>query len=920
MAALGLGFAAPWVLWGLLGLPVLWLVLRALPPAPRRLRFAGLALLDGLPDAPPQAIRTPWWLVLLRALALALALIGFAGPVLGPVAAPEGGGTGPLLLVVDDSWAAARDWPTRRARAEDLARAAALSGRPVALFTPADPGPASVFAPGVDLAGLAPRPWLPRRPEDGWAAHLPQGSFDSLWLSDGVDWPGRARLRAVLDARGALRIEEPATPLIALGPARIEDGQIRLRLTRLGPAGAVTVQALGKGPDGAETVLSRAAAGPDAAEVVFDLPAELRNRITRFALVPAQGAQGVVLADDALRRRKVALVEGAGTREGLELLAPDLYLRAALSEGADLVEGTLQDMLQSAPDVIVLSDVANPPEAAALAQWVEKGGVLIRFAGPRMAAALAAAETGGPGRWRDAPEDPLLPVRLRGAGRSVGGTMSWGAPRALAPFPEGSPFAGLSVPAEVSVRRQLLAEPGPELAARTIAALEDGTPLVTRAARGAGQVVLFHVSANAEWSSIPLSGLFVAMLERLTASARVAGADGAAGAARLRGQTWVPGPVLDGFGALRPAEGMAGVPGARLAGAAPGPGLPPGLYRAGAQQVALNVVGADAPQPARWPDRLAPRTGPETAGRALGPLALVAALALLLADALAALALSGRLRGRGAALLLLVLAVPLSAPPLRADGMDIARATAAAREVVLAYVVTDDPQVDAASEAGLRGLSQTLSRRTAVEPGPPMAVDLENDDLALFTLIYWPVTPDQPAPSGAAYAQLNRFLGRGGMILFDTRDGDVSGFGLTSPAGARLRDLAAPLDIPPLAPVPGDHVLTRSFYLISGFPGRHEGAPVWVEAPADPAAPVEGGFYNANDGVTPVVIGGNDWAAAWAVDDQGRPMFPLGGIDGGWEQREMAYRFGVNLVMHVLTGNYKADQVHVPALLERLGQ
>ncbi len=73
-------------------------------------------------------------------------------------------------------------------------------------------------------------------------------------------------------------------------------------------------------------------------------------------------------------------------------------------------------------------------------------------------------------------------------------------------------------------------------------------------------------------------------------------------------------------------------------------------------------------------------------------------------------------------------------------------------------------------------------------------------------------------------------------------------------------------------------------------------------------------------GVTPVIVGGNDWASAWAIREDGRPMFPVGRGQAGERQREMAVRFGINLVMHVLTGNYKSDQVHVPALLERLGE
>jgi len=159
------------------------------------------------------------------------------------------------------------------------------------------------------------------------------------------------------------------------------------------------------------------------------------------------------------------------------------------------------------------------------------------------------------------------------------------------------------------------------------------------------------------------------------------------------------------------------------------------------------------------------------------------------------------------------------------------------------------------------------------------------------------------------------------MIVFDTRDAHLGGFGSGTPEGRRLRALAAALDIPPLEPIPSDHVLTRTFYLLQDFPGRHLSRDVWVEAAPPDAEQVEGmPFRNLNDGVTPVLIGGNDWAAAWAQDATGRALYPVGRGATGERQREIALRFGVNLVMHVLSGNYKSDQVHVPALLDRLGQ
>jgi len=242
----------------------------------------------------------------------------------------------------------------------------------------------------------------------------------------------------------------------------------------------------------------------------------------------------------------------------------------------------------------------------------------------------------------------------------------------------------------------------------------------------------------------------------------------------------------------------------------------------------------------------------------------------------------------------------------------------AADEVALAYVVTGDAEVDKASDAGLRGISRVMTDRTTVEPGEPIGIDLDRDDLSLLTFLYWPVTDSQPMPGPQAYVRLNHFLRSGGMILFDTRDGDIAGLG--GPNGsAALQRLAAPLDIPPLAPIPTDHVLTRSFYLLHDFPGRYQGLEVWAEAPPAGAEAAEGvPFRSLNDGVSPVIIGGNSWAEAWAIGDNGMPLFSVGSGLEGEHQREMAYRFGVNLIMYVLTGNYKSDQVHVPALLERL--
>ena len=919
-----LGFTAPLLLIGLIALPILWIILRAVPPAPIRRRFPGVALLLGLSDDETQTDRTPWWLLLLRMLAAAAVIIAFAGPVLNPQT--QRAGSGPVLILVDATWADARDWPRRLDRIEGLLGDAARNSRPVALVAATDlpAGELPFQAPESwvsRLPGLSPEAWSPAPGAlAAWVEGL-EGGFETWWLSDGLEREGRAAALAALEERGAVTVFESPRPIYGLRPASFEDGVVTVTAVRARAeaAGAATISAMGLDPSGTERRLAQATAefpaGEQLAETELSLPPELRNRITRFEVDGLRSAGAVTLTDDSLRRREVALIAGREDREGLELLSPTHYLEQALAPTADLIDGALTDVLLANPDAIVLADVAtvSPAEQEGLLDWVENGGLLVRFAGPRLASSdVSRAEL-----------DPLMPVRLREGGRSVGGAMSWGEPKTLAPFEEDSPFHGLDVPGDVTVQAQVVAQPDPDLAERSIAKLADGTPLVTRRGVGEGQVILFHVTANAEWSSLPLSGLFVRMLERLAISTRPATPD----AEDLEGTVWQATAVLDAFGRVQDAGTLPGVPGARLAEGRLGPEMPPGLYEGEDRSIAVNVLDADATlAPVAWPARI-PVEGLDVARETvLKGFVLAAAVALLAADILASLVLSGRLRGMtraggtAAALAVALMLAGAEGAQAQEQGED-GFALEATTEVVLAHVLTGDARVDEVARAGLRGLSETLYRRTSIEPAEPIGVNLETDELAFFPFLYWPISVDQPIPSDAAYARLNTYLRTGGMILFDTRDADLGGFGAGTPEGRKLQQLARPLDVPPLEPIPQDHVLTRTFYLLQDFPGRYASRDVWVEAAPPDAEQVDGmPFRNLNDNVTPVVIGGNDWATAWAVDPGGQAMFPVGRGYAGERQREIAFRFGVNLIMHVLTGNYKSDQVHVPALLERLGQ
>jgi hypothetical protein len=311
-----------------------------------------------------------------------------------------------------------------------------------------------------------------------------------------------------------------------------------------------------------------------------------------------------------------------------------------------------------------------------------------------------------------------------------------------------------------------------------------------------------------------------------------------------------------------------------------------------------------------------------------GPV-LLAAIVLLLLDSIIVLFLGGGIQRllphrlpAASASILVVAAVALTCATAYAQ-QSSPNAPQPALETKLAYVITGNAEVDAISKAGLSGLTLFLAQRTALEPGDPIGLDIARDELVFYPLIYWPIVPGAARPSDASLKRIDTYMKDGGTVLFDTRDAVVAPAGqggeTRSPGMLELRKILSSLDIPELEPVPRDHVLTKTFYLLRDFPGRFDGGQLWVEAlPSESEQEASGRPARGGDGVSSIIITSNDFAGAWATRQDGQPMLPM--VDGQPRQRELAFRAGVNIVMYTLTGNYKADQVHVPALLERLGQ
>ena len=914
---------------------MLWWLLRVMPPRPRRIEFPPTRLLFDIAPKEETPSRTPWWLTALRLLAAALVIVAAAGPIWNPQTGVAGSSS-TLVILLDDGWSAAASWDARIKAADELIANADSNRRGVALVPLSEPARDITIMPGgtarVALRQLAPKPYSIERVET--LATIERflkttGDCEIAWLTDGVD---TGRGPEFLEALGktigdrALTIFEGGTPSpLALVAAENAAAKMTVKVLRAGGGVAAgIVRAID--PKGSPIGEARYTFAPQAreTEAAFDLPVELRNDIARLELSGERSAGAVQLLDKRWRRRAIGIVSGSTNDTAQPLLASTFYLTRALAPFADVRLGdrgapqqAITQFLDQKLPMIVLADVGtlSPEIRERISAWIAQGGVLVRFAGPRLAQA----------------DDDLVPVKLRRGGRSLGGSLTWEKPQHMASFAADGPFGGLQVPKDITVNRQVLAEPDAVLATKSWASLEDGTPLVTGEHRGKGMVSLFHVSADMRWSDLPMSGSFVEMLRRIVDMAGYTSNPGAGVAGETGAETVAPLRTLDGFGAFGPPPSTAKPLPADFRDRAT-TDHPPGFYGPADGPLAVNALAAA--------DRIAPL---DTSGlrarrasytnaepRDLRGILLSSSLALFLIDAVivamlgAGIAALLRRRAAPAVLALAFVLFAMLAPsPLRADNDDDF-AIKAVSQTRLAYVVTGNADVDSIVKAGMAGLTLFLAQRTALEAGDPVGVDPARDELAFFPLIYWPVVPGAAKPPQDAINRIDAYMKQGGTVLFDTRDaieaapGDSAGS--QTPGMLTLRNILSSLDVPELEPVPHEHVLTKTFYLLRDFPGRFNSGQTWVETlpryddDEDVASrPARGG-----DGVSPIIITSNDLAGAWALRPDGQPMLPL--TPGEPRQREFAFRAGVNIVMYTLTGNYKADQVHAPALIERLGQ
>jgi len=874
-------FLYPLILGALLLLPLIWWLLRIIPPAAKRVQLPSLRFLHDLDQKNPPVQKTPWWILLLRLLMLALLIIGLAHPVINPQENLEG--SGPLTLILDNGWSASQTWDDQQTAALKILSQAKRENRPVQLILTAplagEDAPQVFPADAPDqvisrIKALTASSW-PGRP--GKAAASLSEDQTTYWVSSGLAEQG---YDALLKAQNNLQVflpAKPRLPMILRAPKDGESASIGQVEASTGmPATTAQVRALDRKGQLIDQVSIRVAGGQGYIDAPSQLPAANLKDITRVQLSSRNGAGAVMLHDQTDNNTLIGLISGDAGKDNYNLTSPAYYISRAIEPFATFSTGTIETLIETNPGMIILADGgALPPRSLEqLSNWIKSGGILLRFATSAMIDGA----------------DALTPVPLRRSERSLQGNLTWEKPLTIKSFNSSGPFAQLALPTDIKIARQVLAEPVPDLSERTWVTLSDETPLITAKYEGKGLLVLVHTTATPDWSDLPLSGFYVQIFKSLLElTAR-------SDKQISQGNLLQPLSILNGFGQLtQPPATLKPVDRKDFATLYPSSLTPPGFYGSHDESFALNLGDRLPPLEPLAPHIPARNLMTEGATQEINmaPLFLGGAVSLFLIDCLVLLVISGfilKLRW----LLPLVL---LLSPQAYAAGNDAEMAS----QIHLAYIKTGNATIDQTSQIGLENLSRDVIDRTAIEPGKVVGVTPGQDELIFYPVLYWPISTTQPDLSRDAASALQNYIDRGGTIIIDTRDGKYEAGQIAASAQIeKLRGMLRTISLNPLIEAPEKHVFFRTFYLLNIYPELALNGDIWIEDDSTEEA----------GGVSSVVLTGQDWARLWAA--------PIGTIPQ--MQKEQASRFGINAVMYALTGNYKTDQVHMNAILNRLGE
>jgi len=887
-----LHFLEPAIFAALASLPIVWWLLRRFPPTPEKVIFPSLAIIKQLHSQPRTNRKTPPWLLIFRITLLMFAILAFAKPYFDSnkkdmTAWNNIAQSSKVIIIVDDGYGFAQNSSSIKQSGDRIINTAGINNAQTAVISASDAATIKhISFTNTELAKailhqISPKAYLPDRTAIIQNLHnsADYSSARIFWLSDGLD-ANDSLIQEAKHKPDNFFIFKPELSKLPVCIKKIEssvDG-FDIDVERLSQRSSNVFTIEGRGRDNSVILTETRKFETSAltANVIIKPAREVRNHLTRLTINGGTNACAVWLMDDESAVKSAGIITSSNA-DNQPFLQEKYYLTKALEGYAQIDYGNVDELLKAASGLLILPDstIINTSDSAKLQQWVENGGILLRFAGKNLEDKLKAGDT----------EDILLPVKISSI-FSYGGIANISGQQKLKKFEEKIPLANLSYGSTVNIRK--LAIPATQSNTHEVwARLEDGSPLITSQSRKSGRIIFVHTTANNDWSDFALSGTFVSFVQNILS---ISG-----GTHTVKEGFAKQTEELDGYGNLTSITTANDIKDIQSLRSNPEK-FKSGYYSSGQASIAVNMGRSYGLTPINY--NAAIDYNENTGSKDFTVILAIIAAIMLGIDSILSLV---KTMYKSAQKMLVTLFITFALIPTQSLAKNSSEENPAFKTTI-AYVQTGNAKLDRSTEAGITRLSNELANRTSAICNAPVSINLERDDISLYPILYVPIY-EGTFIGVDGMKKLHSFIRTGGLVIFDTMDGaDISTALSVNPV---LIYMLNAMGVSNFEKVNDKHVLLKTFYLLKEIRGRFDDSTTLVEKADE----------NVNDGVSPIIITSAALAQGLSVDENGGNSHIISG--GSEKDGEMIVRSGINIAMYALTGNYKADKIHTNIIEER---
>ncbi len=892
-----ISFSNYYALFGLALTPIIWIIIKSFPPIPKSYNFSSLYLLEKIDYNSSKNNNTPLWLLIFRILFFILIVLFFSHPHVKNKDSLNTKEFTKYVIVADIGWSMANDWDKFKKIVLQISKEAEKNNKKIIFFHSLLKSYKDVktFKSSTDinsyLKNLTP---LPIKFNESTLKYLLENpsilNNSKLYLISSIyDFNNASKhiqnYNFIKNNSDQHYFINPVETLLVINKLGINQNNIICEISRIGKSNFDQNFYLKVNTINDEIIYNAShEINEDSKLKIVNLsfPIQLINQIKHIEIVGQNHAGAKYYFDDFSKKKNIAILSDNEFYKESPLLSPIYYLKKSLSSKHLLTISKIDSIIKQNYSTIIVPETMKIPKEFEykLKNWLLNGGTLIRFAGQGLVGQ----------------KSNFLPVENSiGTIRSIDGQLTINKNLYISEFKKNSIFSGLEIPSDISITKQLVFNEISDKV-KILAKLNDGTPIVSMRNIGLGNIILFHIGASNSWSDLPISSLFPDMLNRVLLFSKHKGSSNLEDLNLTK--------EIDGFGNLIQTKKIVNINKFDdIKNSQPSLIVPPGKYENDQISVVLNlstnINGSDLEEASQY-TYISDYSF--TGEKDLSPMILKILLTMFILDTLITIMIKNNINiyqyFKKNNIIFLFL-FPLIFLNLEAS---------TANETYLAYIKIKNKEINNISENGLNNLKSLLSTRTAISPKGVVGLDLKNDDIFSYPFIYWPLTKNLLQIEKAEIVKINNYINNGGIFFFDVIGFSRSNLNLKDKKFKAIRDFLSNIKVKNLSILPKGHTLTKSFYLLNKFPGKWDNRVLLIE--------------NSNleykDGVSSIILGFNDWARAWSLDKNSVPLYPV--VPGGERQRELSYRFGINIAMYSLTGNYKSDQIHSKSILNRLSK